>query len=117
MTYEEYWYGDPLMVRAFYKAEKLRQKRRDEDAWLNGLYVLRALDAIVGNAFRKEGTVPSKYPTKPIYYEIEAENGEESEQAKEKREEEEANYALAYMTNMVMAGAGWDRNKNRTKIQ
>lgn len=98
MTYEDYWYGDPLMVRAFYKADKLRQQRMNDEAWLYGAYVWRALDATVGNVFRKQGTKPSEYPQKPI---------ELQEQPREEQEDE--TYALAYMTNMVAAGANWKK--------
>ena len=107
MTYEQYWFGDPLMVRAFYKAEKLRQKRVDEEAWLYGAYVLRALDAIVGNAFRKSGSQPSEYPKEPLH----VINDREAALSAKQREEEEKTYALAYMTNMVAFGKGWGKHK------
>lgn len=106
MTYEQYWYGDPLMVRAFYKAEQLRQKRVNEEAWLYGAYVHRALDATVGNIMRKSGTEPARYPEKPIPLE---DSMEETEAEKALREEQEEVYALAYMTNMVMAGKNWHK--------
>lgn len=99
MTYEQYWYGDPLMVRAFYQADKLRQQRMNDEAWLHGAYVYRALDATVGNVFRKQGTKPSEYPKNPI--------GLEKEQRQEEQDEE--TYALAYMTSMVAAGANWKK--------
>lgn len=105
MTYEQYWYGDPLMVRAFYKAEQLRQQRLNEEAWLNGAYVYRALDATVGNMMRKKGSQPAEYPLKPI----ELNTVEETEVDKEQREEQEAVYAKAYMMNMVMAGKNWHK--------
>lgn len=105
MTYEQYWYGDPLMVRAFYKAEQLRQKSMNEEAWLNGVYVYRALDATVGNMMRKNGAEPAEYPKKPIEFA----KKEETEEEKADREEQEAVYALAYMTNMVMAGKNWHK--------
>ena len=104
MTYDEYWYGDPLMVRAYYKAEKLRQERMDEEAWLNGLYVMRALDAVVGNMFRDKNAEKAEYPDMPILQEqkMEAEKTEE-------QEEQEAVWALAWMNNFVDAGKGWDK--------
>jgi len=105
MTYEQYWYGDPLMVRAFYKAEKLRKQRMNEEAWLYGVYSYRALDATVGNMMRKKGAQPAEYPQKPI----EMEKREETDFDREQREEQEAVYAKAYMTNMVMAGKNWKK--------
>lgn len=103
MTYEQYWYGDPLMVRAFYKAEQLRRKRMNEKAWLHGLYVYRALDATVGNIVRKSGTELAEYPRKPL------DMGDEAETEKEEREDQEALWAQAYMSNMVLAGKNWKK--------
>ena len=105
MTYEQYWYGDPLMVRAFYKAEQIRQERMNEEAWLHGAYVYRALDATVGNIVRKKGAKPAEYPDKPI----ELNHVETDAVSKEEREEQEAVWAQAYMTNMVMAGKNWKK--------
>ena len=48
MTYEQYWYGDPLMVRAFYKADKFRREREDMNAWLQGVYFKKAIEASIG---------------------------------------------------------------------
>lgn len=103
MTYEQYWYGDPLMARAFYKADKLRQERMNDEAWLNGAYILRALQATVGNLFLKQGSKPYEYPRKPI------EISEETEEEKALREEQEAVYAEAYMSNMILAGKSWGK--------
>lgn len=100
MTYDQYWYGDPQMARAFYEAEKLRQKLANRDAWLHGVYVYRALDATVGNMFRKTGSEPAVYPSKPIDF--------DKEEAKMTEEEEET-YALAYMSSMVEAGRNWKK--------
>ena len=105
MTYEQYWYGDPLMVRAFYKAEKLRQQRINDEAWLHGAYVLRALDATVGNMMRNKGAKPAEYPRKPI----ELFPVEETEYEKGKREEQDALFARAYMDSMVAAGKNWHK--------
>lgn len=107
MTYEQYWYGDPLMVRAFYKAEQLRQQRVNDEAWLKGAYVYRAMQAAlsVSEFFRGKGQRPDEYPKKPIALNA----AEETEVDKEQREEQEAVYAKAYMMNMVMAGKNWHK--------
>ena len=101
MTYDEYWNGDPLMVRAFYKAHKLKQEMLDAEAWLHGMYVLRALDASVGNMFRKSGTQPSEYPKQP--------SGTQEAEKAQMDEEDELNFARAYMENMVLAGKNWHK--------
>lgn len=106
MTYEQYWYDDPLMVRAFYKADKIRQKRINDEAWLYGAYVYRALDATVGNVFRQKGSKPSEYPLQP--FEVNDEPKVEEKKTESQEELEEA-YAKAYMTNMILAGKNWKK--------
>lgn len=46
MTYEQYWYGDPLMVKAFLKADKFRQERQNSEAWLQGMYIYDAISRL-----------------------------------------------------------------------
>lgn len=104
MTYEQYWYGDPLMVRAFYEADKIRKEREDYEAWLHGLYVLNALNASVGNMFRKSGQ-PVKYPTEPFS----VTEKKERQRQKEIDEEQEALIAQAWMSSFVQAGKNWGR--------
>lgn len=110
MTYEQYWYGDPLMVRAFYKADKLRQERIDEEAWLNGLYITNALEATVGNAFRKKGQTPFEYPKEPFLL---TEKKEKQKEQDEREKEKEATWALAWMSSFVNAGKNWGKNKKK----
>lgn len=100
MTYDQYWYGDTQMARAFYEAEKLRQQIANKEAWLQGIYFYRALDATVGNVFRKTGSEPAEYPSKPL----DLDKGKA-----EMTEEEEETYALAYMSSMVEAGKNWKK--------
>lgn len=100
MTYDQYWYGDTQMARAFYEAEKVRQQLANSQAWLQGVYFYRALDATVGNMFRKTGSQAAEYPSKPLNI--------EAQQAKMTEEEEET-YALAYMSSMVQAGKKWKK--------
>ena len=105
MTYEQYWYGDPLLVRAFYQADRLRRDRQDEAAWLTGLYVLNALNATVGNMFRKSGQAPAEYPEEPFSMKKIHEKRELTEQEKE----QEAVWAEAWMSSFVQAGKNWGR--------
>ena len=104
MTYEQYWYGDPLMVRAFYKADKIRQEREDYNAWTQGMYVLSALNASVGNMLRKSGQ-PAKYPTEPFS----VTEKKERQRQKEIDEEQEALLAQAWMSSFVQAGKNWGK--------
>ena len=112
MTYDQYWYGDPQMVRAFYKADRLRKMREDEAAWLNGLYVLNALNATVGNMFWQKGQQPAEYPKEPFMMTRERELKEEK---KQKDAEKEALWAMAWMSSFVQAGKNWGKNKGKER--
>ena len=108
MTYEQYWYGDVHMVRAFLEADKQRQVRKNQDAWLQGAYFLRALDVVVGNAFRQKGQKAAEYPDKPIELSFEKENKNTQDTA-EMSEDQEALFAKAYMKSMMRAGRNWGK--------
>ena len=101
MTSEQYWYGDPLMVRAFYKAEKIRRELSDEKAWLQGIYFKLAIESSVGNAFRAKGATPEQYPEVPMLT-------AERQKAKQTEDQQKA-FARLYMMQMVEAGKNWGR--------
>lgn len=46
MGYEEFWYQDCALVKAYREADRLRLERRNMEAWLQGLYVYEAVSAI-----------------------------------------------------------------------
>ena len=112
MTYEQYWYGDTHMVRAFYRAEKLRQEQKDAEAWMIGSYVAEAITATVGAVFRKKGSQPETYPDLPRLMKKRMEEEEERRRSEEKAEKERL-LALAWMTNFVQAGKNWGKNKKQ----
>ena len=112
MTYEQYWYGDTHMARAFYRAEKLRQEQRDSDAWLFGVYVGRAIESTIGNAFLRKGQQAIEYPEMPKLVEKRIKETEERKKTIE-QEEKDRVFALAWMSNFVQAGKTWGKNKKR----
>lgn len=58
MTYELYWDGRPELVIPYRQADVLRQKRQNNDAWLQGAYFRLA---ILSTLEKK-----AKYPKQPI---------------------------------------------------
>lgn len=102
MTYDQYWYGDPQMVRAFYETHKLKKQRENETAWLHGLYVFHAVSIALANAFREKGKSAENYPAKPFGFD---------EEQKQLDEETELALAESYMKQMVRAGKNWGKNK------
>ena len=90
MTSKQYWDGDPSLPKYYRKADELKRKRRNEDMWLQGLYIYEALCDVspVLNAFAKKGTKPTPYPSYP--YSITAKDRAEEKKLKEKRDGEKA---------------------------
>lgn len=68
MTYRQFWVDDCRLVCAYRKAYKLRQEEQNRLAWLNGLYIYKALQStpIVVHGFAKKGATVDPYPSKPI---------------------------------------------------
>lgn len=67
MTPEQYWEGDPAWARAFRKADEIRTERKNQELWLQGMYVYEAIcDASpILHDFAKKGTKPHPYIDKP----------------------------------------------------
>lgn len=107
MTYEQYWYGDPRMIRAYYEADRLRQERFNSEAWLIGAYVYEAVGRLtpVLHAFAKEGTKPIDYLSAPY----QTRNDEPKEKTPE-QEEREVLLARVYMTQFMEAGKNWGKH-------
>ena len=63
MTYDQYWYGDPWMVRAYAQAFLLKRKLENENAWILGSYMANAFSTVLGNAFGKKKV---NYLEKPL---------------------------------------------------
>jgi hypothetical protein len=63
MSYEQFWYRDPLIVKAYRKADEIRRRRMNEEQWLAGMYTADALRATVGNMFSKGNKY--NYPSEP----------------------------------------------------
>lgn len=56
MTYEQYWYDLPNLLNIYVKAEEYKRTRRNQELWLQGLYVYQAIGTLVPalNPFSKD---------------------------------------------------------------
>lgn len=90
MTFEQYWDGDPTLAKYYRKADELRRKRRNEELWLQGMYIYEALCDVspVMNAFAKKGTKPHPYVDHP--YAISATERKDERILQEKKDREKA---------------------------
>lgn len=62
----EFWDGDPWLAKAYRTAHRYRIEQRNQELWMQGVYIYQAFNTVVGNALRKKGHPPDKYLEKPI---------------------------------------------------
>lgn len=96
MTYDEFWNQDVKLVEVYRKAMELREKRRNQELWLQGMYIYEALcDASPLFRFSmKKGTVkPEPYVKEPYPITTEEVRAREERDARLKEERLKAEFA------------------------
>ena len=90
MTPEQYWDGDPVLAKYYRKSDEIRRKRRNEELWLQGMYIYEALCDVspVLHAFAKRGSKPVPYPDHP--YALTVNDRKEEKKLKERQERDKA---------------------------
>lgn len=78
MSYEDFWYGDPMMAKYQRKVYELKLKKHDEILWEQGMYVYEAIleCAPILHPFSK-ATKPLPYTEQPHLYQLNTEDEEE----------------------------------------
>ena len=97
MTYEQYWEGDCTLTKYYRKAEELRNDRRNQELWLQGMYVYEAICDVapILHAFAKKGTKPTPYSTKP--YPLNAKQSRRDEEEKQRKLTEKSRKLMEVM--------------------
>lgn len=89
MSYDEFWNQDVTLVRVYLKAKELREKQRNTEMWMQGMYIYEALcDA--SPLFRltmRKGTIKPEPYVKEPYPLTEAEVKAREEREWRKKEE------------------------------
>lgn len=100
MTPEQYWDGDPLLAKYYRQADELKRNRRNQELWLQGMYIYEALCDVapIFNAFAKRGTKPAPYSDHPY-----AITNKDREDEKKLREERDREKAKRYMESKMAA--------------
>lgn len=97
MTYEEFWHGDVNLVKAYRKAHQLKNEQKNQELWLQGLYIYNAIETVIYNGWcRKKGEQVAKYIEKPIPL-----TNDQIEEHKEIRENQEELRAKLWMEQFV----------------
>lgn len=66
MSMNEYWNASPHLARYYREAHRLRTEQRNQELWLQGLYIYNAFGVVLANAFGKKGSKKHKYMDRPI---------------------------------------------------
>lgn len=97
MSYDEFWNQDVTLVRVYLKAKELRERQRNTEMWMQGMYIYEALcDASPLFRFTmRKGTIkPEPYVKEPYpLTEVEVKAREEREMRK-KEERLKAEFAV-----------------------
>ena len=93
MSYEQFWNDDPMLAKYYRDAEKLRSERKNNDAWLQGMYIYDAVSTVIYNVWCRGKSQPQKYAEKPYLF--------DAKKSKEEREQEESAKAEVWMKNFV----------------
>ena len=96
MSYDDFWNGDVSMVKAYRKAYELKEKRRNQELWLQGMYFYEALcDASPLFRFSmKKGMIrPEPYLKEPYPITAAEVREREERQAQEREERIKAGFA------------------------
>ena len=90
MTPEQYWDGDPSLAKYYRQADEIKQKRKNQELWLQGMYIYEALCDVapIFHAFAKRGTKPAPYPDHP--YSLTNKEREDEKKLIEQRERDKA---------------------------
>lgn len=108
MTYDQYWFGDPWMAKAYREAFMLRQKKRNEEMWLQGAYIMNAVSTAIHNNFSNRKSDYLKEPL-DIYPKTEAEKREEIRREKLKLVQQLSMISAQFK----MKQKGTDQNGNK----
>ena len=86
MTYEQFWNDDPMLAKYYRQAEEMRSDRRNQELWLQGMYIYEALCDVapILHSMAKRGTKARPYAERP--YAI-----TEKQRIREAEEKEKAN--------------------------
>ena len=97
MTYDEFWNQDVRLVEVYRKAAELRDKRRNQELWLQGMYIYEALcDAspLFRFSMKKGSIKPEPYAKEPYPITASEVKAREEREARAKEERLKAEFAL-----------------------
>ena len=95
MTYQQYWYDDATISRAFLEAYRRRKREENERLWLQGRYFYDGVSRAISNAFGKKSAPKQYYPDEPYPLYEKQKTKEEIERENEKERQRAHDYFAA----------------------
>ncbi len=96
MSYDEFWNQDVSKVKAYRKADELRNKNRNFEFWLQGMYFYEALcdaSALFRFTMGKKTVKPEPYVKEPYPITVAEQREREERKARETEERIKAEFA------------------------
>lgn len=96
MTYKEYWSATIEEKECYLEAHKLKTEQRNQEMWLQGFYVFKAIETAIHNqpAFALSRVTPISYLQEPIR--ITPYTEEEKREQDEKKKKAFADYLINF---------------------
>lgn len=66
MTYKEFYEQDVCLTKYYREAYEFKQKQKDYELWLQGVYIYNALQSVMQQALGSKNSNRVKYPPKPL---------------------------------------------------
>jgi len=66
MTYDQFWHGEPELVKYFRDAQKMRESRENYNMWMQGAYIYNAIISVASQVYADKGKKGHPYMEHPI---------------------------------------------------
>lgn len=98
MTHDQFWDDDPWLVDVFRRAHNLKIEARNQELWLQGLYIHNAFDVVMANFGR--GLSGKKSGKEHTYIEKPIRITPYTDAEKKQKEKEERRKVIAHFTKL-----------------
>ena len=98
IDYDLFWKLNPRKLEPFLKARELKLKQKNEEMWLQGMYIYNAVSVALANGFRKKGAKIQNYIEEPIKL------FEDTPWEKEQKAIREREKAIKFFSNLKVKG-------------
>ena len=106
MTYEQYWEGNPILVRYYHDAHLLKIEQKNQELWLQGLYFFYAISPALynSNPLGSKTRKLQKYIEEPIRI------TPLTEEERKEKERKEKGKIISYLNKLKTS---WDKKGGR----